>query len=123
MLAGLVLVGFALQRGWHYMLTAVAWGLYVFALVITTVAINAYNLTSYPEASGEVTAWIGFARSLGGFVDTYVQVEWARKIGPEKTLGAQAGIVGAAFLLIVGMQIFGKRLRTWSGPLNFNSKQ
>lgn len=119
MLAGLIVVGFALQRRWHYMLTGFGWGLYVFGLVITTVAINAYNMTSYPGASGEVTAWIGFSRSLGGFVDTYVQVAWARKIGPAKTLGTQAGIVGFAFCLIVAMQIFGKRLRTWSGPLNF----
>lgn len=121
MVTGLVLVGVALQHGWHYMLTAFAWGLYVFGLVITSVAINAYNLNSYPQAAGEVTALIGFVRSVGGFIDTYVQVEWVRKVGPEKTLGTQAGMVGAAFLLVVGMQIFGKRLREWSGPLNFSA--
>lgn len=123
MVAGLVLVGFALERGWHYMLAAFAWGLYIFGLVITSVAINAYNLNSYPQAAGEVTALIGFVRSLGGFIDTYVQVDWVRRIGPEKTLGIQAGMVAAGFLLIVGMQIFGKRLRDWSGPLTFSSKQ
>lgn len=30
MIAGLVILGFALQRDWHFMVTAVGWGMYVF---------------------------------------------------------------------------------------------
>jgi hypothetical protein len=63
MLVGLIGLGFALEDGYHYMLTSLFWGLYVFGIMITTVALNAYNLDSYPEASGEVAAWINFARS------------------------------------------------------------
>ncbi|KAH7201386.1 MFS transporter [Fusarium oxysporum] len=63
MLAGLVGLGFALEDGYHFMITALFWGLYVFGIMVTTVALNAYNLDSYPEASGEVSAWINFARS------------------------------------------------------------
>ena len=29
-IAGLVVVGFALENAWHYMITAVGWGMYVF---------------------------------------------------------------------------------------------
>lgn len=32
MVTGLVVLGFALQRGWHYMLAALGWGLYVFGM-------------------------------------------------------------------------------------------
>ena len=32
--------------------------------MITTVALNAYNLDSYPEASGEVSSWINFSRTV-----------------------------------------------------------
>lgn len=49
MLAGLVLLGFALQKGYHYMITSLGWGLYVFGIMITTVGLNAYVLDSYPE--------------------------------------------------------------------------
>jgi hypothetical protein len=49
MLAGLVLLGFALERGYHYMITSLGWGLYVFGIMITTVGLNAYVLDSYPE--------------------------------------------------------------------------
>ncbi|KAJ4329935.1 hypothetical protein N0V87_010444 [Didymella glomerata] len=63
MIAGLIGLGFCLEDAYHYMLTSLFWGLYVFGIMISTVALNAYNLDSYPEASGEVSAWINFARS------------------------------------------------------------
>lgn len=63
MVAGLTGLGFALENAYHFMVTAVFWGLYVFGIMITTVALNAYNLDSYPEASGEVSSWINFTRS------------------------------------------------------------
>ena len=97
------------------MVTAVTWGLYVFGLMITTVAINAYLLDSYPNASGEVAAWISFGRTLGGFFITFFQVKWAKAMGTEKSFGIQAGICAAAFLLVVILQGFGKKLRTWQG--------
>ncbi|BDD60932.1 hypothetical protein MAP00_006019 [Monascus purpureus] len=73
-IAGLVLLGFALQRRYHYMLTVLGWGLHVFGIMITTVAITSYNLDSYPEGSGEVSAWLNFARTTGGFIVSYFQV-------------------------------------------------
>ncbi|KAK6383754.1 hypothetical protein LTS17_003046 [Exophiala oligosperma] len=119
MVAGLVGLGFALEDAFHYMVTSVFWGLYVFGIMITTVALNAYNLDSYPEASGEVASWINFCRTTGGFIISYFQVTWANAQGTKTSFGIQAAICGAAFLLIVFLQFFGKRLRVKSGALNF----
>ncbi len=47
--AGLVILGFALENGYHYMISALGWGLYVFGIMITTVGLNAYVFDSYPE--------------------------------------------------------------------------
>ncbi|KAJ5750818.1 hypothetical protein N7533_007846 [Penicillium manginii] len=66
LVSGLVLMGFALEREYHYMLAALGWGLYVFGIMVVTVAINSYVLDSYPEASGEVAAWVNFGRTCGG---------------------------------------------------------
>ncbi|KAL8895758.1 MAG: hypothetical protein Q9207_008027, partial [Kuettlingeria erythrocarpa] len=68
LLAGLVLLGFALERGWHYMLAALAWGLYVFGTMVVSVGVSAYLLDAYPGEAGEVGAWINFARTAGGFI-------------------------------------------------------
>jgi predicted MFS family arabinose efflux permease len=121
MIAGLVLLGFCLEDGYHYMLTSLAWGIYVFGIMITTVALVAYNLDSYPEGSGEVASWINFARTLGGFIISYFQVKWANSMGTKKSFGIQAAICVFAFLLIIVLQLFGKRLRILGGKLNFHT--
>ncbi len=105
MIAGLILLGFCLQNGYHYMITSVAWGMYVFGIMITTVGVNAYNLDSYPEvrilpsspivpfpksitnrsqAPGEVASWVNFARTAGGFIISYFQV--SNEISPHPDL-------------------------------------
>ncbi|TKA70092.1 hypothetical protein B0A55_08026 [Friedmanniomyces simplex] len=121
MVTGLIVLGFALERGWHYMIAAVGWGLYVFGIMLTTVAITAYNLDCYPEGSGEVAAWINFARTTGGFIISYFQVTWANAMGTERSFGIQAAICLAAYFLVVIMQVFGKRIRERAGPLRFKT--
>jgi hypothetical protein len=54
-----------------------------------------------------------------GFVISYFQVTWANAQGTKTSFGIQAAICAAAFGLIVGLQVFGKKLRVWSGGLDF----
>ena len=120
-ITGLVVLGFALERGWHYMIGSLAWGMYVFGIQITTVALTAYNLDSYPTGSGEVAAWLNAARTTGGFVVSYVQVRWANKVGTEKSFATQAGVCALFFGLIPLLQVFGRRLRRGAGELHFKT--
>ncbi|RDL33009.1 Uncharacterized protein BP5553_08448 [Venustampulla echinocandica] len=119
MIVGLVGLGFALENEYHYMATSVLWGLYVFGIMVTTVALNAYNLDCYPEASGEVSAWLNLSRTIGGFIISYFQVTWAEALGTKVSFGIQAGILASAFLVIIALQMFGRGLRIKSGALNF----
>ena len=121
MVSGLILMGFALEREYHYMLSALGWGLYVFGTMIVTVAVNSYVLDGYPEASGEVAAWVNFGRILGGFIVSYFMVEWAEKQGTIRQFGTMCGIVGAAFFIVLGLQVWGKRMRIWAGPAVFKT--
>ncbi|KAL4734437.1 major facilitator superfamily domain-containing protein [Aspergillus similis] len=121
MIAGLILLGFALEDAYHYMIAALGWGLYVFGIMIVTVAVNAYVLDSYPEASGEVAAWINFGRTTGGFVVSYFMVTWAGDQGAKRQFGTMTGIVGFALLMVVFLQFAGKRLRRWAGPVKFKT--
>lgn len=118
-IAGLVGVGFSFEYTYHYMVASVFWGLYVYGVMISTVAINAYNLDCYPEAAGETAAWVNFGRTAGGFIISYFQIPWAAAQGTRTTFGIQAAIAAFAFLLVVMLQYFGKSLRIKSGPLNF----
>ncbi|KAK3906149.1 putative transporter mfs2 [Staphylotrichum tortipilum] len=118
-IVGLVLIGQCFENAWHYMVTSVCWGLYVFGMMVTTVAISSYCLDSYPEASGEVSAWLNMARTVGGFIVSYFQVTWAQAQGTKLSFGIQAAVCGGAFLFIVVLMRWGKAMRVWAGPLNF----
>jgi MFS family permease len=117
-ITGLIVMGFALERHYHYMVTAVGWGLYVFGIMIMTVGINAYNLDCYPQASGELTAWINFARTTAGFIVSYFMVEWVQRLGAEVAFGTQAAICGVGCVIMGIVYFFGARMRAWAGPLN-----
>lgn len=119
MLLGIILLGFSLQRAWHYMVTAVVWGLFVFGIMIATTAINGYVLDAYPEASGEVAAWINVGRSVGGFIIVYFEIKWVQAMGSIKALAIQAAIVLCAFFIIVFLQVWGRKLRHWQGQITF----
>ncbi|KAF3763205.1 MFS general substrate transporter [Cryphonectria parasitica EP155] len=121
MAVGLVLVGQALQNAWHFMALSVSWGLYVYGIMITTVAVSSYALDCYPEASGEVSAHLNNARTLGGFIISYFQVTWAEASGPKVSFGIQAAICTAAFGIVIVLIVFGKRMRVWAGPLGFTT--
>ena len=121
MVAGLIIMGFALERHYHYMLAALGWGCYVFGIMIVTVAINSYVLDAYPEASDEVAAWVNFGRTTGGFIVSYLMVEWSHNQGTIRQMGTMCGIVGAAFFIVLGLQVWGKSLRIWAGPAKFKT--
>ncbi|KAL8665818.1 MAG: hypothetical protein Q9202_001940 [Teloschistes flavicans] len=115
LLTGLVVLGFALQRRWHYMVTAVAWGMYVFGTMVVSVGVSAYQLDAYPAESGEVGAWINFSRTAGGFIVAYFQVRWVARVGAEACFGTQAAICAAVAPIVVLLQVRGKVMRRWEG--------
>ena len=121
MISGLILVGCALQRHYHYMLVALGWGFYTFGMILNSTSVNLYVLNSYPEASGEVGMWVNFSRTAGGFIISYFQVQWVGRVGAETAFGTQAAICAAVFPIIILMQLRGRELRAWGGELNFKT--
>nr|KAK5443999.1 hypothetical protein LTR18_005260 [Exophiala xenobiotica] len=120
---GYNLIGVTLHhpQTYSYYVLAVGWAMHNFATIVTTAAVGAYLLDAYPEAGGECAAWLNFARTLGGFIVGYIQINWATKAGTQTEYGIQSAIMGAAFIIIIFLQFFGAKLRHAQGPLNFKT--
>lgn len=88
-------------------------------MMVATVALNAYLLDAYPEGSGEVGAWISVGRTMGGFMATYVEIEWVTRSGPVDAFGVQTAITAAAGVLVLVLVVFGKRIRKAQGRMSF----
>ena len=119
MAVSVLVLGFALQRAYHWIVVAIFFAMQIAGIMIATVALNAYLLDAYPEGSGEVDAWIVMGRTMGGFMATYIEINWVARDGPLKALGAQAGITAAAGFLVLVLGLFGKRIRKAQGRMNF----
>ncbi|KAI7162484.1 MFS general substrate transporter [Hortaea werneckii] len=113
----ILLLGQALQHTWHYMAVAVFDAAQLIGVNIISTAVNAYLGDAYPEAPGEMDTWIVMGRTMGGFMATYIELPWVQNAGPGTALGAQAGITWAALVLVIILQVWGKSLRNWQGPI------
>lgn len=116
---GLLIIGFALQNHWHYMVLAVFAATQACGILIMTTALNAYLLDAYPEGSAEVGTWLVLSRVCGGFMATYIQLPWVDEIGAAKVFGIQTGISAASAFIIVFLQVFGRRIRQKQGRMQF----
>ena len=119
MAIGLVILGFAIQNRWHYMVLAVCASIQCVGIMIATTAVSAYLLDCFPEGAGETNAWVSIGRAWGGFMATYVQLPWVQRIGSAKAMGIQTAITVAAALIIVFLQIYGQRIRAAQGRMVF----
>ncbi|KAI9717812.1 MAG: hypothetical protein M1812_004541 [Candelaria pacifica] len=109
MIPGLVLLGFALGKHWHWGVIVVGWGLYAFGVILASVAITTYSLDKFPKKPAEVAGILNFARAAGGFSVGYFQQPWGKKSGYEVSFGVQAAIVAAAMGVLVVIQVVGGR--------------
>ncbi|OCL04421.1 MFS general substrate transporter [Glonium stellatum] len=114
MIPGLIVVGQTLQKHLNYVGIIIGWGMYVFGVMLATVAITAYSLDSYPTASSEVSGLLNFSR---GFSVGYFQQPWGAKSGYSLSFGIQAIIVAVAITIIAILQTFGGKLRHKAGPV------
>lgn len=121
MCVALIILGFGLQRHWHYVVLAVCYVAQIVGVIVVTVGANAYLLDAYPAAPGEVGASINCARLLGGFMASYIQLEWVAASGTATVFGAQAAIVFAAMVLVIVLHNFGEKIRMWQGPLTLTA--
>ncbi|GAA5982591.1 hypothetical protein JCM11641_002593 [Rhodosporidiobolus odoratus] len=120
MIPGLCIVGVALQKQLSIAAVVMGWGMYAVGVMISSVAVSTYLLDCFPTASGEASAAINLARTIGGFATGYFNVQWGMKSGYDVSFGIQAAIVGFATLLVAGLMIFGERIRKAGGPLHFS---
>lgn len=118
MIPGIILVGQALTNHLHYAAIIMGWGMFVFGCMVASVAITAYALDSYPTGSGEVSGLINLSRIIGGFSVPYFQQPWGLAAGYDVSFGVQAALIAVALVILIGIHIYGARMRAWGGTLD-----
>jgi hypothetical protein len=118
MVPGLIITGQALYRQLSPAAVVIGWGMYVLGVMVSSVAITAYALDSYPQASGELSAFINVARTGPGFATGYFQQPWGQAQGYDVSFGIQAATVGIAIIILIILHRYGHAMRVKAGPLH-----
>ena len=111
MIGGLVFIGFVFENLMGFYVIEVSWGIYLFGMITSVVAVNAYALDVFPDTAVQASALFNIFRTTGGFIVNYFQVQWAKENGAAASFGTQGCVVGVAWALIIIVQIFGKQWR------------
>ncbi|KAI5840785.1 major facilitator superfamily domain-containing protein [Morchella snyderi] len=124
MCLGLILLGVGLDRLWHWGFIAFFWGLFIFAIMTSTVTISAYVLDCFPQQSAAASALLNFTRVLFGFTVVLFQTKWSTKVGADWSFSTQAIICAAVFAIVPIVQKYGKgwRMGTDMSPDVINVK-
>lgn len=111
MVPGLIVLGFALQQHMHYGVIIIGWGMFMFGVMTTSVAVTTYTIDAYPTAPREVSGYINFMRVIGGFSVGYFQQAWGLAVGYAASFGTQATMVTLALVPYVVLHRYGGILR------------
>ncbi|VUC26984.1 unnamed protein product [Clonostachys rosea] len=117
MIPALILIGQSLEK--TLPLVAVIFGLGIFTtgVMINSVAVTAYALDSYPTVPAELSGWLNFARTVGGFAVGYFQQPWSERVGADASFGTQAAIVAVATIPVIVVHRYGAGIRQKYGPI------
>ncbi|CAG9997091.1 unnamed protein product [Clonostachys byssicola] len=117
MIPALILIGQSLEK--TLPLVAVIFGLGIFTtgVMINSVAVTAYALDSYPTVPAELSGWLNFARTVGGFAVGYFQQPWSERVGADASFGTQAAIVAVATIPVIVVHRYGAAIRQKYGPI------
>lgn len=118
MMAGLIVLGQALEKHLNVGAIIISWGMYTFGVMLHSVALFGYSVDAYPTARAEVAGWISLVRVIGEFSVGYSQEPWGHAVGYAASFGTQAGIVRFFIIFIVVVHKYGHRLRVSGGMVH-----
>ncbi|KAF7186725.1 Efflux pump radE [Pseudocercospora fuligena] len=99
MVPGLVVVGQALGKRLSVAAVIMGWGMYVFGGMLSGVSLTAFLMNKCPGGTGEISSFLNFARTIGGFSLGYYQQSWGAAVGYGASFGTQAAIAGLATIM------------------------
>jgi MFS family permease len=108
--AGCVLIGYALQDPGNYVVFCVGWGMLSFGLTSSANVLLTYAIDCLPMRAAHIGTLVNVTKNTIGFAVSYGAVGWLQSSGPLKQFGTMAGVLWAAYLIVIPIYIFSNSL-------------
>ncbi|KAI4681300.1 uncharacterized protein J4E84_007536 [Alternaria hordeiaustralica] len=108
---GILMFGLALDRGLHWMILAVGFGLFGFTFVLASGVALSYVTDCYQEILGDAMIGIVFVRNLFAVVILFALTPWTNNMGIQNVSIITAAVCFAILLIPIPLLLWGKKIR------------
>ncbi|KUJ16924.1 MFS general substrate transporter [Mollisia scopiformis] len=108
--AGLLAIGFALQRNLHWIIVAVGSGMLAFGLTASANVLLTYSVDCFRMHAGHVGVLINVVKNSLAFGVSFGSMSWYYESGPARQFGTMAGLLWFAYLCIIPVYIYSRSL-------------
>ena len=111
---GFIIIGVGLQNNLHWISVAIGIAMSAFGITAGANVLLTYCVDVYAKYAAQISVTVNVFKNVLGFGLSYSTVVWYESSGPLRMNATMAGLVWFAYLLIVPLYFYGKRLRLWS---------
>lgn len=109
--AGALIIGYTLRNPAHWIGPTIGWGLLAFGLTASANPLLSYAADAYPSKAGNTGVLVNVIKNVLAFGVSFRSMNWYLEDGPVKQFGAMAGALWGAYLLVIPLYFFGRRIR------------
>lgn len=106
---GIILAGLALEKGWHWALIGLFWGMLNFALTSACTIMISYSTVTYPQHAIDIGVMVNTIKNIlaGGL--SFVAVNWWYE-SKARMFGTLGGLELGLLLLTIPLYVWGAKL-------------
>ena len=111
---GFIIIGVGLQNNLHWISVAIGIGMSAFGITAGANVLLTYCVDVYAKYAAQISVTVNVFKNVLGFGLSYSTVVWYESSGPLRMDATMAGLVWFAYILVIPLYFYGKRLRLWS---------
>jgi MFS family permease len=103
---GCIVIGFSFQNHFHWIATAIGWAMLAFGLTASANVLLTYSVDCFRTRAGHVGVLVNVVKNSLAFGVSFASMDWYFKAGPAAQFGTMAGLLWAAYLLIIPLYFY-----------------
>lgn len=108
--AGLLVIGYTLQKDLHWIGVAVGWAMLAFGLTASANVLLTYSVDCFRTRAGHVGVLVNVVKNSLAFGVSYASMNWFYEAGPAKQFGTMAALLWAAYLCVIPVYLYSHSL-------------
>ncbi|KAH6661204.1 major facilitator superfamily domain-containing protein [Truncatella angustata] len=108
--AGCIIMGYGLQSSTRWIIVAIGYAMLTTGLTSSANVLLTYSVDCFPQRAGHIGVLVNITKNCLAFGVSYATMDWYMATGPLIQYATMGGLLWFAYLFVIPMYIFSKRL-------------